>query len=74
VEDFAVRRVEPGEELGGDEVQVERVAGLEEAGGEGGVVPGAVEAGHAGREAGLGSCGEVDKGGGGYCQGNQGWH
>ena len=41
VEDFAVRRVEPGEELRRDEVQVDRVAALEEPGRERPVVPGA---------------------------------
>jgi hypothetical protein len=56
---FAVRRVEPGEELGRDEVEVDRVAGLEEAGREGAVVPGGVETGHAGAEAQLHAADEV---------------
>ena len=60
VEDFRVRRVEPGQELRRDEVQVQRVAALEEAGRERAVVPGAVEPGHPGAEPQPHAGGEVD--------------
>ncbi len=62
VEDFAVRRVEPGQELRRDEVQVHRVAALEEPRRERPVVPGAVEPGHPGRQPRLRSSREVDYG------------
>ena len=46
VEQFRVRRVEPGQELRRDEVQIPRVPALEETGGERPVVPGRIEPGH----------------------------
>ena len=51
VQELRVLGVEPGEELRRDELDVEGPAALREAGGEGGVVPGGVEAGHPGAEA-----------------------
>ena len=50
VQEFRVRRVEPGQELRRDVVQVPGVPGLAEPGRERPVVPGAVEPGHAGAQ------------------------
>ncbi len=65
VEDFRVRRVEPGQELRRDEVQVPRVAALEEPRREWPVVPGRIEPGHPGRELPLHIQAELDERGGG---------
>ena len=61
VEDFGVGRVEPGEELGRDVVEVPGVAALVEARRERAVVPGRVETGHAGRERFADAWDEVER-------------
>ena len=61
MEDFRVRRVEPGQELRGDEVQAPRIPALKEPRGERPVVPGRIEPGHPRRQLCLHVEGEMEE-------------
>ncbi len=73
MEDFSIRRVEPGEELRRDEVQIPRIPALKEPGSERPVVPGRVEAGHSRGQLRLDVDSELDHCDSGDRQCDQGW-